>query len=466
MKVKNDVVIESQRETPVAKRAEVLVVGGSPTGVSAAVAAARNGADVLLVERFGILGGTTTAGLVFTHGKRLLYDRSGHRIVDGLNWEMIERALRYGGAEAAWEGDADWEWYGTYIDPEVLKLVLMEMLDEAGVRLLLHSLVVDTIVEDGALRGVVVENKSGRQAILATMAVDATGDGDVAARAGAPFQHRGRACRRPGLHSILGQVEIEKVLAYLDQNPEQFRGQPVRTVAELRERIQRGWSWGIHGFYDLIQQAIEDGILEEADGRGGRGRGFLWMRDGLVQVWSISPDGDVDMLDVDDLTLAEVQSRGRLSRIVRFFQCYVPGFEAAKLVLTPFHMGVRETRQIQGEYVLTPEDVHASRQFPDAITLCAGHDEADNVEKGFGIPYRCLVPLGVENLLVAGRCISAEAPVAHHGIRGIIPGVSTGEASGTAAAMAVRAGISPREVDVPTLRQKLKDQGVILDLSP
>jgi 2-polyprenyl-6-methoxyphenol hydroxylase-like FAD-dependent oxidoreductase len=463
VEVRRDVVIEPRREIPVAKRAEVLVVGGSPTGVAAAVAAARNGADVLLVERYGILGGQTTAGQVFTHGKRLLFDGSGRRIVAGINWEMIQRALDWGGAEPAWKSDLDWNWHGTWVDPEILKLVLVEMLDEAGVRLLLHSFVAGAIVEGGQLRGVIVENKSGRQAILAHVTVDATGDGDVAAAAGAPFESRGKEGFGPGLHSTFGQVDIERVLQFLDENPDQFRSMPVSTVQELRDRTRKGWSWGMTGFYDLVTRAMDEGVLEAGDARRGGSLGFLWMRDDLVQVWSIGPGIGIDALDVDDLTRAELRSRRRLGRIARFFQMYVPGFESATLVVTPVQIGVRETRRIRGEYVLTEEDVLGSARFSDAITLCAGHDQADRVGKGVGVPYRCLVPLDVDNLLVAGRCISVDAPTALDAVRGIIGGVSTGEAAGTAAALALRSGLPPRQVDVPTLRKMLTDQGVILD---
>ena len=472
MEVRKDVVVEPQREVPVAKRAAVLVVGGSPTGVAAAVAAARNGADVLLVERYGILGGQTTVGRVFTHGKRLFYDGSGRRIVGGLNWEMIERALERGGAEPGWESDADWQWTGTWVDPEILKLVLLEMVEEAGVRLLLHSLAVGAIVEEGELRGVIVENKSGRQAILAQVTVDATGDGDVAALAGARFASRGKQSFRPGLNSHFGHVDVEQVLRYLEQNPDQFEAIPVRTVEELRERTERDWSWGITGFYDLVSQALENGVLEQGDVRKGGGLGFLWMRDDFVQVLFTWPSGNVDALDVDDLTRAEVESRQRLGRIMRFFREYVPGFESAVLLATPVQIGIRETRRIEGEYVLTEEDVLGSARFPDTVALCSGHDETvrsralwctDRIRQGVSIPYRCLVSTNVENLLVAGRCISADAPTGVNAVRGIGAGVSTGEAAGTAAALAVKSGVPARDIDISALRKTLTDQGFVLD---
>ena len=481
MEVRKDVVVEPQREVPVAKRAAVLVVGGSPTGVAAAVAAARNGADVLLVERYGILGGQTTVGRVFTHGMRLFHDGSGRRIVGGLNWEMIERALERGGAEPGWESDADWEWYGTWVDPEILKLVLLEMVEEAGVRLLLHSLAVGAIVEEGELRGVIVENKSGRQAILAQVTVDATGDGDVAALAGARFASRGREGFQPGLNSHFGHVDIEKVLRYLDENPGQcratpislpVRSEPVCDTSEFRERIARGWSWGLTGFYDLVAQALEKGVLEQGDLREGGGLGFLWMRDDFVQVLFTWPSGNVDALDVDDLTRAEVESRQRLGRIMRFFREYVPGFESAVLLATPVQIGIRETRRIEGEYVLTEEDVLGSARFPDTVALCSGHDETvrsralwctDRIRQGVSIPYRCLVSTNVENLLVAGRCISADAPTGVNAVRGIGAGVSTGEAAGTAAALAVKSGVPARDIDISALRKTLTDQGFVLD---
>ena len=468
MEVRKDVVVEPQREVPVAKRAAVLVVGGSPTGVAAAVAAARNGADVLLVERYGILGGQTTVGRVFTHGMRLFHDGSGRRIVGGLNWEMIERALERGGAEPGWESDADWEWYGTWVDPEILKLVLLEMVEEAGVRLLLHSLAAGAVVDDGQLRGVIVENKSGRQAILAQVTVDATGDGDVAALAGARFATRGSEGFQPGLNSIVGHVDVEKVLRYLEENPDQFRAIPVNTVGELRERTRRGWSWGITGFYDLVARAMEEGTLKEGDVRRGRGSyanglGFLWMKEDLVHLWWSWPQADVDALDVDDLTMAEVTSRLRLGRMMRFCQQYAPGFESATLLATPVQIGIRETRRIEGEYILTEDDVLNSGRFPDTVALCSAHDEADRAERGLGIPYRSLVSANVENLLVAGRCISVSAPTAQNAVRGIGGGVSTGEAAGTAAALAVDSDVSPRRVDVQRLQEMLRDQGVILE---
>lgn len=464
MEIRPDRVIEPQRETVVAKKSQVLVVGGSPTGVAAAVAAARAGADVLLVDRYGVLGGQTTVGLVFTHGKRLLYNGLGQRIVGGINAEMIRRALAEDGAESTWDGDDDWEWEGTWIDPEILKLLLIDMLDEAGVRVLLHTLVVGALVDNGQVRGVIVENASGRQAILAEVTVDATGDAEVAAFADAAFQTRGNSAFQPGLHALLGHVDIEQTLDYFEAHHDQVCPLLVDTVQDIRMRYRKGWSWGINGFFDFCKQALEAGILHEGDVKLQRGLGFLWMRGDTVQLWSINAGIAIDALNADDLTEAELRTRRRLGRLRHFYRRYVPGFAQATLTVTPTRIGIRETRQVVGEYTLTGEDVTGSVRFPDEIALCSGHDMFPHVVHGFGIPYRCLLPRQLDNLLVAGRCISAAAPTAVNAIRGIIGGVSTGEAAGTAAALAVCHHQLPRHLGVQSLQAQLWHQGVILDL--
>lgn len=462
MSNKGTTVFEPGRDIPVAVRADVAVCGGGVAGLAAAIASARNGAETVLVERNGYAGGVATASMMPV----LVVSFEG---LQGVGAEIFERMEGLGAASRS-EADV------VCFDPETLKFVALEMIREAGVRLLLHSWVAAPYVEGDRLAGVIVENKSGRQAILAGVVVDTTGDGDVAARAGAPF-HKGREqdgkMRPVSLLFRMANVDLEKVAGYMAANPGQFSRSPSRRALDRERNVIR-----VMGFYDLMNQARERGEIDA---------GLHYLRleggnsDAGIVIVNTTRVYDVDGTDAWDLSRGEVEARLQVQQLVGFLRRYVPGFERASLVDVSQSLGVRETRHIMGDYVLTGEDAAGSRVFPDSVGQVRVHhtrgvevhspdgDEGSErdtkmrylVEPAvhFHIPYRSLLPRGVEGLLVAGRCISATHE-ADGWVRGMNVCLLDGQAAVTAAALAARHGVTPRALNVSLLQQTLASQGV------
>ncbi len=450
--------IRYQKELPVTATADVLVVGSGPAGLGAAIASARNGAKTLLVERYGFLGGNLTAGLVGPCMTSYSLDGTT-QLIKGIFEEMVLRMERAGGALHPSKISAGSEYAGfivfghdkvTPFHPEAVKMVAMEMCLEAGVELLLHTFVADTTVEGAAVTGVVAANKSGLQSLRAAVTVDCSADADVAARAGVPFQI-GRAedglTQPMTLFFRVRNVDDERVKAYVAAHPEDFRP-----------------------FASLVQQARERGEFPIPR------RGVGLYRTLEPGVWRINTTRVQRLYGTDarDLTRAEIEGRQQVKTLMAFFRKWLPGFERAELLDTATQIGVRETRRILGEYILTLEDLAGGREFEDVITL-AGYPVDIHSPTGDGggatgelqtaniyqIPYRSLVPVRVEQLLVAGRSLSAthEALAA---VRVMPPAFAMGQAAGTAAALAVAKGISPRRVPVPELQATLVRQGAYL----
>lgn len=406
-------IVEKEKKTPVTDKTEVVVAGGGPAGVAAAVASARLGVKTMLIERYGCLGGMATGGLVITLVET---ERYGMGVVK----ESIERLRELGGARLRRSPSEPNEWTEgasfsggecVNIDPELLKYVLNEMILEAGVDLMMHSLVVGVDMEGDIIKNVILEDKSGRHAVSGKVFVDATGDGDVAAAAGAPCCYD----KHPWGINIdfrLGCVDVVKERLFRDEHPDEHE----RVLEGLSKYVGGRMYWG---------SSIKDDV-----------------------VWGGAPHYlEGDGLNPRDLTRAEVEGRRAIVRGLEYIRTHMPGMEKAFLLDTSSQVGVRETRRIIGEYTLTKEDEVAGRRFNDAITSSL-----------FDIPYRCLIPKKVNNLLMAGRCISttheAQGP-----IRNIPPCMITGQAAGVAAALAFKKNIQVRELDPGELREALIKQG-------
>jgi len=426
------VIHEPAREVPVRAEVDVLVAGGGPGGVASAVAAARAGASVLLAEQYGCVGGMGTIGHVLTW--------SGS-VAGGLFAELKERMKAADGITAN----------GVGFDLEVTKRVMEAILTEAGVRLRYHTFVCRAVVEEGAVKGVVAESKSGREALLARRVIDATGDADVAADAGCPVE-KGR--RQDGL---LQPASLMFRMAGVDTSRA-----PGIPSFESRVQLPAGDA------HSLAREAVAAGTLPR---NCEHVLIYFLPRPGQVLI-NMSNVTGIDGTSADDLTRAEVEGRRQLAPIVRFLREKVPGFAQAYLLDSGALIGIRETRRVTGDYTLTMEDVLAARTFPDGVVRARfpvdihdpkGHagDSSRRPPGYYEIPYRCLLPRGVEKLLIAGRPISATHE-AHASLRVMPICVGTGQAAGLAAALSLREGVTPRALDPALLRGELRQAGALV----
>jgi ribulose 1,5-bisphosphate synthetase/thiazole synthase len=457
MRLIKEELMEKQQE----KCYEVVIAGGGPAGIVAAIAAARNGAKTLLVERYGFLGGQSSASLVYPWMS--FHDSLGNQVIQGIAQEIVDRLVAMGGSPGHVPDTVGYVSMLTPFDVEAFKYLAQEMVLEAGAELLLHTWITDAAIEDGLICALGAVNESGRATLRGSIFIDATGDADVAQFAGAEMA-KGRdadgATQPMTMNFRLGGVDLERVRGYMQDQPGDFYS---GTRYDLLKALPR--PTGVQGFYSIWKGANlpipRDQVLF-----------FAGMRPGEVGV-NTSRIVGLDATNADDLTTAEVEGRRQVMMLVQFFRERVPGFADCYLIATPAQVGVRETRRIVGHYVLTRDDVTGARRFSDGIARSAYpidiHDPkaAGNVtfdvKLDHDIPYRCLLPRGVRNLLAAGRIISVTHE-AFAAIRVTPPVMAIGQAAGAAAALCVRHGILPGQVNVRELQDLLVSQGASLVL--
>ena len=392
-------VIQPQRGLAVLDETDVLVVGAGPAGVVAALAAKRSGAEVTLVERYGHFGGQWTGGLVLVVAG--MHDKTDKQVIQGIGEEILRRLDKLDRGIINRRPGVD-----PTVDAEAVKYVMVEMLQEAEVRVFLHCWGVDAVTEGNTVKGAVFESKSGRQAILAKQVVDASGDGDVFAAAGARFEH-------------------------------------IRFHVGLVCRI---------GNLDKVDQAKAKGARRPAHLGGPTPiAGINWVN---------MHGPDCDALDVVDLTRMEINHRRQIWKQVQQIR-QTPGYEKVYLVETAPQLGVRMSRMLAGVGRLMYEDVVAGKKFADCIGVGGDWRPTKDRIGEWQIPYGVLVPKKIDNLLAAGRCVSGESKLADH-LRIIPTCFLTGHAAGCAAALAVQDKCSPRDVEVPKLQKLLKQQGAYL----
>lgn len=441
---------------------DVIVVGAGVSGVVASVAARRTGAHCLLVESSGILGGLLSGGRL---------NRPNGIVQPGVHKDLLTRARSYGGADDAIQR---WTW-GTYsglFDPEVMQRVIIEVLDEEGVDILLYSHVTDALMKQNAVEGITFHTKGGSGMARARCFIDASGDGDLAARAGADFMlGTAEKTMQPMTNYFrILNVNLRELARYCRKNRDDLMN---LVPDDDVDRDTEGYvlKFLANGFNKRIQSA--------------RDEGFNWIvpRDSIILKAGMLP-GEINLnatrfhgnaLDPRERTRAAIELRKQAYCIHDFLKRYVDGFQKSVLYDIAPTLGVRETRRIVGDYILTQEDVRSQARFDDAIGLSNCPIDIhqpdgktlimESVGSGYGIPYRCMLPAGVENLLVAGRCLSADA-IAFSSTRNTPACALSAEAAGIAAAKAAARCISPRQVPVKEIQNELRNSGVVLGIQP
>ena len=461
-------ILEDRREIPVAFKVDVLVAGGGPAGFTAAVAAARNGARTIVVEKQNYIGGLLACLPIMG-----FYNYQAEQVIFGIPQELVDRLVERGGSP------------GHVIDPrlssvtptdsELLKVVTQEMAEEAGVEPLFHAIAVAPYVEGDTVKGLIVETKSGRQAILADVVVDATGDGDIAVRAGAPFESKEKSEQQPGnLMFRMTNVNTDKIRLAVAKNPDLARLTP--GYGPGAEFFLNAVRFNLDGFTEQLEEARRNGDIPKDYPM----RWVIMQPNARADEMSINMAmvTHFDATDGFDLTRAECEARRRIPMVVQFLKKYIVGFENAHLVASHGIIGVRESRRILGDATLQTSDVMENRSYHDGVAvaswaLSAGHHpEGKFREKeyytveypreglaGCDVRYGCLLPKGIEGILTAGRCVSTTG-LSQNAIRVMAPCMAIGQAAGTAAALAAKAGKRPRELDGAYVREVLTRQGV------
>lgn len=424
--------IREENQTPVKGSFDVIVCGGGPTGIAAAIAAARRHKRVLIVEAYGFFGGMWTMGMVSP-----FFDQENK---GGICREIVSAIDAR--KKSVQNGPGMW-----VFDVEEMKLLLDEMIEKEQISILFHTQVVAPVLSGDTIQGVIVENKGGRSAYLAQIVIDCTGDGDVAARAGAPVQ----------IGNERGAVQPMTLMFRISNH----------------DYIQDYYNYPHYADNELIHR-----IDDELARRGIRDYDFNYRRPCVLKVpgahTSICQSVHIRnrlSTDPEDLTQAELEGRREVQRLVRLLRL-LPQFEHVQLDVTGPHIGIRESRRIIGEYILSEDDIRQSRKFEDGICNTSYwvdihqtdgvdqlHQEGSVLAPDYQIPYRSLVPLKVEGLLVAGRCISGtEYAMASYRVTGDC--VAMGQAAGVAAALCVERGCTPRKLPPAPLVAALRADGV------
>ena len=447
---------ELTKDIPVIAEVDVLVVGSGPGGLAAAISSARGGVETMLVERYGCLGGNLTAVGV----ESIAWYRHESTVdVEGIGIEFEQRAKSMGATSPEPQSTSQ------AINSEMFKVVADSLVQEAGVKVLLHSWVIDVILDKNIVKGVVVHNKSGRFAILAKRVIDCTGDADLAVYSGAPWVKTPKEEMLPVtvVFSVIG-VNKEEFLKFVKENPTTYR--------------DWGKNWDIqkggkeeHLFSPYLQkpfdQAREEGFLPQA-------------MTSIGGTWStISDFGEATYLnmihmtgydgtDMWDLTHAEIEGRHQALLAIEAMNRYVPGFEKARLRNYGMTLGVRDTRKIIGKYNLTAEDVQNQGRFEDSIGIFPEFIDGYGVlvlpttGRYYQIPFGILVPQKVENLLIAGRCVAGD-PISHASVRSMMCCTVTGQGAGVAAAESIKENVDISQVNVQSVQNELRKQNVRIE---
>ncbi len=451
---------EMPREIPVRDEVDVLVIGGGTAGPAAAIAAARHGAKTLLIERAGFLGGNLVGGATGFHGFWNVYHREPGapkvKIVAGIAQEIVDQSLKCGAGvgHIVFKKSLDFNSVYTGLEPEATRIMLYDMVTEAGAQVLLHITAhsAQTLADRHV---VIIESKAGREAIIAKQIVDCTGDGDVAAWLGAAHENfTGERCWFTSLTFRMANMRLEELLPWMETNGTVNQIVIGRKIGGTEDEIIR------------LTMRWPENLQEEARKRGVNGGMILNSlcrhEATYCNCTGIKLNNNIDPLD---LTRAEVILRKQGQAHAQFMREFIPGCQDAFVSSHSPTLGLRQSRVFNTEYEVPREDVLGGRHHDDTIGFLSFVDMPQYWVKDagcFGIPYRAIVPLGVENVLLAGRMIGRDE-VVFQTLRNTVSCVEQGQAAGTAAALSIEQKTTPRQLSPSLLRETLAADGVIVD---